>query len=166
MKVLLDNYNCTEKYNENEVEVEPYPRKLTCEKCGSELEYEKSDIRIGSLGCAYIDCPLCRYDNMLDDADAELTLTKNNVEFPTHFFHFSKETGAVDVCNNEEVKKYIHKAIEYFRKNKSEFNWYACTGNLFISVDRYDGDESYWVVVTNNYYDTHIPFEKEDYKTW
>ena len=30
-------------------------------------------------------------------------------------------------------------------------------------VQPYEGDENYWVIVTNNYYGTYIPFELEDY---
>ena len=161
MKVLKNNYK-----NEIDMKIEdkPYPRKLICESCHSELEYEKIDTRIGALGCVYIDCPLCGYDNMLLDEDEQgIDLTVNNIEFPTHFFHASKETGAVDVCNNKEVKECIHKAVNYFRENKDEYTWYTQYGNLFVQVYRYEGDENYWVLISNNYYDTYIPFESEDY---
>ena len=160
MKVLKNNYNKEETYTREDI-IE-YPRMLTCDTCSSELEYEENDIIIGSLGCGYVHCPCCGRNNLIDDYEG-IVLTKDNVEFPTHFFHTSKETGAVDCCNNEEVKKYIHEAIEYFRKNKNKYNWYCCTGNLFVAVWRYDGDESYWVAVTNNYYETYIEFEEEDY---
>ena len=159
MKVLVNRH----VKNNNEESV-TYPKKITCEKCNSELEYEKSDIVIGAYGCPHILCPLCNYDNLLYDEEEELILTKDNVKFPTHFSYTSKETGAVDVCNNTEIKSYINRAIAYFRKNKDEFCWYAATGNLIIFVCRYDGDENYWVVVADKHYDTYITFEKEDYK--
>lgn len=158
MKVLKNNYE-----NEKYVEQVSYPREMVCEHCGSELEYEESDIKIGAFGCAYVTCPLCNHQTFVDDTEKELTLTKDNVEFPTHFWHTSKETGAVDYCNNEEVKRCIHKAIDYFRKNKNEFYWFAATGNLNIDVTKYSGGESYEVIVTKDYYETSIPFEEEDY---
>lgn len=162
MKVLENNYS--NHVNDTNVEHVPsYPRKHICEKCRSKLEYEKSDIRVGALGAVYLDCPLCSYENMLEEHEDTITLTKDNVEYPIHFFHTSKENGAVDCCTNEEVKAYIIKAIDFFRKNKDEFVWYTATGNLHMSVWRYDGDEEYYVVVTNNYHSTHIPFENEDY---
>ena len=161
MKVLKDNFTDFERQIEKNVK--PYPRFHICEGCLSELEYEKSDLEFGYLGSMYLKCPLCGYDNMIVDNEDSITLTKNNVEFPTHFWHTSKETGAVDCCNNEEVKKAIHRAIDYFRNNKGEYNWFCATGNLYISVSRYDGDESYNIVVTNNYYETDIPFEPVDY---
>lgn len=164
MKVLKNNYN-DGKITAHVTEIRnQYPRKLTCDMCDSELEYEKSDIRFGEYGCAYIDCPLCGENNFLEDGENDITLTKYNVEFPTHFHHTSKETGAVDVCNNEMVKEYVCKAIDYFRKNKDEDNYGGhITGNFYISVDRYSEDEEYCVTVSNDFYETYIQFEKEDY---
>lgn len=155
MKILKNNYNT--------VFAEDIEKELICEMCESQLEYEESDITIGEYGCAVVTCPLCGYNNYLDDGERDMTLTANNVEYPTHFHHVSKETGAVDCCNNKEIKKYINKAIEYFRNNKDERYWFTCTGNLYIEVSRWEGDESYWVVVSNDYYDTYIPFEAADY---
>lgn len=162
MKVLVDNYKKND-YVEMNRRIESYPRKMVCECCNSELEYEESDIKIGAFGCAYIACPLCGSTNFVDDSEKELTLTVNNVEFPTHFWHTCKENGAVDCCNNEEIKKYIREGINYFRNNKDDYSWFTATGNLYIRVDRCDGDESYEVMVTNNYYETSIPFETTDY---
>lgn len=158
MKVLKDNYTINEVKNKQN-----YPRKIVCDNCGSELEYEKSDLYMGFLGSMYLDCPLCKRKNMVENNEGAITLTKDNVEFPVHFYHTSKENGAVDCCNNEEIKKYISEAIEFLRKNKEEYSWYCQTGNLYIHVFRYDGDREYYVVVTDSYYDTYIPFEKEDY---
>jgi hypothetical protein len=162
MKVLKDNYTKS-NIDETVENATLYPRKMICEHCGSELEYEKSDLRIGFLGCAHLDCPLCNGENMIEENENTITLTKNNVEFPTHFWHTSKETGAVDCFNNEEVKRCINNAIDFFRKNKNEYSWFCCYGNLYMEVRRWEGDENYEVVVSNNYYDTYIPFESEDY---
>lgn len=162
MKVLKDNFT-TSNINMAIEKTKPYPRKLVCDNCGSELEYDKSDLRIGFLGCANLDCPLCGRENMIDDSEEAITLTKDIVEFPTHFWHTSKETGAVDCCNDEKVKNAINKAINYFRKNKNEYHWFTATGNLYVDVTRYEGDESYEIMVTNNYYETSIPFEEIDY---
>lgn len=163
MKVLKDNYQKKSDEMPVKVEIKPYPRIWICEDCGSELEYEKSDLRMGVLGCMYLDCPCCGRDNMIEDNESTIILTVDNVEFPTHFFHTSKEDGAVDICNNEEVKNYIRRAIEYFRKNKEEFAWESGSGNLRVIVFRYDGDENYEIIVTKDYYETYIPFESEDY---
>lgn len=163
MRVLKNNYNenCIDNVGE---QIKPYPRKMFCEKCESELEYEKSDLKIGFLGCVYLDCPCCGYDNMLEENENTIILTKDNIEFPTHFWHTSASTGAKDCCNNLEVKENIQRAIEYFRKNKEDtYDWFVRYGNLYISVSRCNGDESYEVVVSNDYYTTSIPFEPTDY---
>lgn len=157
MKVLKDNYTAT-------VYVEKNNNKIVCEHCESELEYDNSDISIGTYGCAVVSCPLCGYKNYLDDGKYDINLTMHNVEFPTHFHYTSKETGAIDCLNNKEIKECICKAVEYFRRNKDENYWFTEFGNLYISVSRWEGDESYNVVVTGDYYETIISFEKEDYK--
>lgn len=162
MKVLKDNYNQTKQIIE-EIKND-YPRKLVCEGCESELEYEESDIKNGAFGCAAVSCPCCGHNNYIDDFEHELKLTVDNVEFPTHFSYTSAETGAVDICNNEEIKKYIREAINFFRRNKDESDWGGhITGNLFIRVRRWSGDEMYEIDVSNNFYSTEIPFEEADY---
>ena len=160
MKVLKDNYNKANTKIEEKINM--YPKEITCEYCGSVLSYEKADMREGFLGYMYIDCPLCGEEIILEDEE-HIVPTMKNIKFPTHFWHISKEDGAVDCCNNESVKEAICKGIEYFRKNKDEFNWFTATGNLYVDIHRYDGDEEYVVMVTNNYYETHIPFESTDY---
>ena len=142
----------------------PYPRKLVCENCESELEYDESDLRMGTYGCVYVDCPICGCDNMLDENEHSITLTVDNIEFPVHFHHTSLATGAKEACTNEEVKKCIRQAIDYFRENKEEYDYYTSYGNLYINVHRYSGDEEYDVLVTNDFYETFIPFESEDYE--
>lgn len=162
MRILENNYKQSDS-DKNTNNLKPYPRECICNDCGSKLEYDKSDIRIGALGAIYLDCPLCKYENMIYDNENTIDLTKDNVEFPVHFFHTSKENGAVDCCNEKNVKDSIKTAINFFRKNKDEFDWYTEMGNIHISVSRYDGDKEYYVVVTNDYYSTYIPFEDEDY---
>ena len=163
MKVLKNNYSIAETI-EYTKQIEPYPRKIVCEKCGSELEYEKTDLKMGVYGCMFVCCPLCGQDNMLEENENNITLTMNNIDYPTHFHHTSKETGAVDCCNNEEIKNYIRKAIDYFRRNKDEYDWGGhITGNLYIQVHRWSGDGQYEITVSNDFYSTEIPFEPEDY---
>ena len=159
MQVLKNNYN----NNNNEIIRKPI-KKLVCENCNSELAYEDNDVRVGALGLGYLDCPCCGYEIVLENSEKEINLTVDNVEFPTHFLHTSADTGAVDWCNNSTIKDAIYKAISFFRKNKDEGSWMTMYGNLCVCVFRFEGDEDYQVIVSNNYYETYIPFEKEDYK--
>ncbi len=163
MKVLKNNYKPEETNPINVKKVESYPRELTCESCFSEIEYEESDVRVGALGMAYLNCPCCGNENILENNEKTIKVTKDNLKFPNHFFHTSEETGAVNTFNEEYIKENIKKAITFFRENKDEFAWHTGTGNTSIFVYRYDGDETYYIVATNNYYDTYIDFENEDY---
>lgn len=163
MKVLKNNYNGNISPTIEDKKIEPYPRQIVCCECDSELEYEKSDLEMGVLGCMHLKCPLCGYNIMVEENEGSIVLNANNVEFPVHFFHSSAKTGAVDCCNNEEIRKNIKRAVEYFRKNKEEYNWNTEYGNLCFNVYRYEGDENYYVTVSENYYSTYIPFEPEDY---
>jgi hypothetical protein len=111
-----------------------------------------------------LDCPVCGEENMLEENENTIKLTKDNIEFPTHFWHFSKKAGAVDVLNNENVKGAIQKGISYLRKNKDEFAWFTSSGNTFVGIYNFKDDEEYMVVVSGDHYEASIPFEQEDYK--
>lgn len=161
MKVLKNNYNEVETVSNKTIE--PYPRHLICEECRSELEYEESDLRMGYLGCMYLDCPLCGYENFLDTNENNIDLTVDNIEFPTHFWHTSKETGALDVCDTYGIRQDIKRGIEYFRRNKDEFDWFTSSGNLYVNIHRYEGDEVYDITLSNDFYHVEIPFEDKDY---
>lgn len=88
---------------------------------------------------------------MLDGNENDIKITKDNVEFPTHFNYSSTENVAVKSCNNENIKKEINRAIEYFRQNKDKWHWYTSYGNMFILVNRLEGDEKYDIAVTDRY---------------
>lgn len=158
MKVLKNNFSGKPikevKYT--------YPRKIECDECKSELEYEKSDIEFGAYGCPEITCPLCGTKFVLEDED-EMVLTKENISFPNHFWHTCKETGAVELSNNK-IEEYIRQGINHFRENKDDYYWFTETGDSHVEVKRYDGDEVYNIFISKNYYETDIPFSKEDYK--
>ena len=34
----------------------------------------------------------------------------------------------------------------------------------FLIIFRYEGDEEYFILVTRDFYETDIPFEKDDYR--
>ena len=120
---------------------------------------------MGEYGSVYIDCPVCGESNMLVDNEHSIILTSDNIEFPVHFHHVSEENGAVDACSNEEIRTHLKSAINYFRKHKDEFEWGGwITGNLYLHVHRYNEEEEYKVIISNDFYDMEIPFEPEDYE--
>lgn len=58
----------------------------------------------------------------------------------------------------------LRKQLHIFRENKDEWNWYTSHSDLFLSVYRHPDDEDYFVLVTKDFYETYIPFEREDYE--
>jgi hypothetical protein len=156
VKVLKNN--CIESVKKNT------PEKITieCDKCGSELEITKEDTHIGWLGAAFVTCPCCGEDTMVEEMEG-ITLTKDNIEFPLHFIRTNKELRNVSEVASDSIIKEIKKGIEYFRKNKDAYDWYTSYGDLFISMYKYDEDKDYFVLVTKDFYETNIPFEAEDY---
>ena len=134
-----------------------------CFYCDSELEITKEDTHIGWLGAAHITCPCCGEESMVDEIDG-ITLTKDNLKFPVHFYRRTKGMRNIVETNSSEIIKDIKRGIEYFRTNKDEHSWYTSYGDLFLSVYRYPGDEEYFVMVAKDFYETYIPFEKEDYE--
>ena len=153
MKVIKNNYK---KRNYQ------FPLKIRCDDCNSELEVEENDCYIGWLGQYYCTCPCCGLTIMLDEPEG-ITLTKDNLEFPTHYHHPGED--AVDV-SPEEINKEVNRLITNLRNNKYEDDFgmlYTAGGNMFTFVKRYPGDKDYYVVVTKDFYDTHVPFEPEDY---
>ena len=138
-----------------------FPLTIECEKCGSQLEIDEEDIVIKVLGLPGVICPVCGKWTAVDELEDEysVNITKDNIEFPDHFFH---SVNGVDL-DKDEIKKYINDGIEWFRKNPEAFVYTTGTGNTGIMIQNYSGDEEYHAIVTKDYYDTFIPYEKEDY---
>ena len=157
MKVIKNNYK-----NTKNVQKDIFPLLIECENCESEFEIEKEDIYVGALGSYHIECPCCGHEIMLDKPDP-LIITKDNLKFPTHFFHTEKSLRNVKEVLPNEIIKEIKRGIEWFRENKDEDNWYTSYGDAFVNVYRYAGDEDYYVLVSKDFYETYIPFEREDY---
>ena len=155
MKIIRDCYNV-------EVENEPVSKQVECEHCSSVFEYESDDLQIGEFGCAYITCPCCGKRTWMDDEEG-LRLTENNVVFPKHFWHCSVSAGAVHITK-ENINKYIKEGVKYLREHKKEFAYYTGTGDTCVIVFRFSGDSEYQVIVTQDYYETIIPFRADDFE--
>ena len=160
IKVIQNNFN---QNNLNKiVEVKPKIVHTFCDHCDSELEVSEEDTHIGWLGAAFVKCPCCGQESMVDELDG-ITLTKDNIDYPVHFNRTNKDLrNAVEVQKNKVVEE-IQRGIDYFRTNKDESYWSTCHGDLFLIIFRYEDDEEYFVLVTRDFYETDILFEKEDY---
>lgn len=157
MKVIKNNTN-------NKLVETPKVLKIQCEHCRSELEITEDDAYVGWLGSKYITCPCCGEESLVIELDC-VTLTIDNIEFPTHFHRTSSVSGKAKEVNADSIKKEIRRGIEYLRQNKDQFEWYVNYGDLFLTIQKYPGDAEYWIIVTKDFYDTYIPFAYEDYET-
>ena len=159
MKVIKDNTGNNIKVEKKMLDV----LKIHCSECGSELEITKDDTHIGWLGAAFINCPCCGQESMVDVMDG-ITLTIDNIEFPVHFKRTVLGASKIKEVKATEIVKEIKRGVEHFRNSKDHSCWYTSYGDLFLVMFRYPGDEEYWVVVTKDFYEAYIPFEKEDYE--
>lgn len=159
MKILHNNFN---KNNSQPKLEKPKTIKVECDKCGSELEIVEEDTHIGWLGARFVTCPCCGEESMVDELDG-ITLTPENIQFPTHFTRINKNLKNVKEVKDEEIIDDVKRGILYLRTEKKEFCWYTASGDTFIVVFRYDGDEEYFVMVAKDFYETNIPFEGVDY---
>lgn len=161
MKILKDNSkNFDKKVKEENPNI--FPIKINCSECDSELEITEEDTHIGWMGARFVTCPCCGEESIVDELEG-ITLTKDNIEFPIHFNRTTKGMRQVVETNSDEIVKEIRKGIEYFRKNKNDFCWYVSYGDLFLIIFRFPGDKEYFIMVTKDFYETHIPFEEKDF---
>lgn len=137
---------------------QPFPMRVTCYNCETELEIEEQDTHVGYPGAMYFTCPVCGEESMIDELDG-IILTKDNIEFPQHFYYFG---NGVDLTS-EEIRKYINDAINFFRNNPDNFCYTTGSGNTGILVQNFSGDHEYHVVVTKDFYETEIPYTAKDY---
>jgi hypothetical protein len=163
IKIIENNYKKENPKQNNENIDENLPIQITCEHCNSKLEITKDNTHIGWLGARFITCPCCRQEAMIEELDG-ITLTIDNLEFPVHFLRTNKDERNVKEVDTEEIIKDIKRGIEYFRNNKDEYYWFATYGDLFLIIFRYGGDEEYYIMVTKDFYEIELPFEKADYK--
>lgn len=159
MKIIKNNIRNRNTQLGNDIDT----LSVYCSECGSELEITKSDMHIGWLGAVYVNCPCCGRESAVDELDG-ITLTAENIKFPKHFIRTNKDLRHVRAVDDTEIERAIKCGINYFRESKDDFLWYTSYGDLLLFVLRYPGDKEYTVFVTKDFYETSIPFEKEDYE--
>lgn len=144
IRVIKDNYN-TQDPEQQRFEV-------FCHECRSELEISKEDTHIGWLGARFVTCPCCGNESMVEELDG-ITLTKDNLQFPNHFL----KTQGLEIDNSKIITE-IQRMIKGLRRSKEPY----CSiefDNVCIIVFRHEDDEDYHIIVTQDYYETSIPFE-------
>lgn len=159
IKVIQNNFNQSEL---NKKEGMPLTVHTFCDYCDSELEVSKEDTHIGWLGAAYVTCPCCKRETMVDELDG-ITLTKANVEFPVHFRRTNKDMDGVIEIDKYKITEDVRKGLDYLKNNKDDPYWFTCRGDSFVKVFRNEEDDEYVVFVAKDFYLTEIEFQEEDY---
>lgn len=133
---------------------------VVCEHCGSEFEVDESedDIKIGQLGLKYIVCPCCGKDCYGDCEElGEITLTKDNINYPQHFCDFGKGVDISDSEITKDIKKMITKLETVKEEDDNNLNFIS-HGNTFILVQKDFDDNCYNIVVAKNYRECNVDF--------
>lgn len=161
MKIIKHN-------SDNKSSTISFPIKVTCEHCGSIIELEsEDDFHEGYHGMMFFKCPCCCKESYIDYPDIDKKVTIDNLNFPDNFWHFDSTDGETVHVQDEDVAEYIKNGILKLREHRFDDDYgdmfYTGSGDTLVYIKRYPGDEEYMVCVAQNYYQTEIPFELEDY---
>lgn len=132
-----------------------YPKRIKCNNCGSELEYEKEDIYEDFVSC-YIKCPICKEKIILDNIDrSDIILNENNLNFPVHYFHNKNSVKISD----KEINCHVRNCIKILKENP-ELNYdFVGTGDTMIFVFKENEDEEYYIYIGKNGYEAYVPIK-------
>ena len=125
--------------------------RVECEWCKALLEYEPEDLEYKELGCAYVKCPLCHKESMVDE---EINLTPENIEFPKHFHHFHQSVEGAKHISIGEIYNQVRLGMQYLKNNPNEYLWYTMTGDTLIWVSTEDESDMYDFGFTQDFYET------------
>ena len=125
-------------------------RIVRCENCDTKIQYEKEDIKYGEFGFSYLKCPVCNKNIILDNEE-DLKLNFNNIEYPTHFYHFDGKRG-VEI-DNKQINIWIKELLNRIKKENKNYDFMG-SGNTMVFIIK---DKSgYNMFVCPNYYEGHI----------
>lgn len=131
-----------------------YPRRVICSDCGSELEYEDSDVLTGPFGCDIISCPVCR--TTINVERCAPTLTIQNIKYPRDFSDMAE--GAVDIPN-EKIQEWMQECLVSLAEDPDSLSGYTfiTSGNSIVFAFKFE--DAYQVYVAKNYSYATIPLD-------
>lgn len=128
-------------------------RIVRCEDCDTKIQYEEEDIKYGKFGIPYLKCPVCNKNINLQDEEI-LNLNFENIEYPTHFYHFDGKKG-VEI-DNKQINIWIKELLNRIKEENKIYD-FMCSGNTMVFIIK---DKSgYDMFVCPNYYEGHIFYE-------
>lgn len=146
MEVITNNY-----------QKDIFPLIHQCDHCGSTLKIDSEDVKYGYLGCGYVVCGACGNKTYLGNEGISVDIDENNINFPDHYYHFSVNTGAIELSNGE-IRSYIKDGVKYFQLNPDSFCYVTGSGDTKIFMLNYREDEELSITVCKDFYECEIPF--------
>lgn len=137
--------------NQKPIADNEFPKRIKCDNCQAELEYDKDDVFIGEWGMKYVHCPCCNENTPVDE-DRHMPIT-----WPTTFWHTSKEK--TKEIEGEQVSDFV----EEVKKNLSSCKpgeW-SMIGTGDCLVFGYKTEEEIEIIVTKDYYSDFIDLSKD-----
>ena len=129
-----------------------FPIKTKCEYYNAELEVDKEDVHIGEYGLYEYICPCCNIKNTIDDG---IDLTKDNLQFPIHYYSFNDGKDISD----EKINKWVKECIEKLEEDKESYISWTGTGNTKVFVQKFEEDNEYSITICKGYYEVEIPIK-------
>ena len=128
----------------NEVETSEYPKRIVCDHCGAELEYDKDDEYIGQWGMRCVTCPECMRDVFVSD---------HRVEPPKWYATFDHvDSATAKELKNEDIQEYIDNCYKYLMNEAKQGDFYMTgSGDTMVFGVRYE--DTVDLYVTRDYYE-------------
>ena len=137
--------------NQKTITDKDFPKRIKCDNCQAELEYDKDDVFIGEWGMKYIHCPCCE-ENIPVSEDRYMPIT-----WPTTFQHTSKE-NAVEI-DGERVSDYVEEIKKKLMSSEPGDYTMISTGDCFVFG--YKTEEEIEIIVTKDYYSDFIDLNED-----
>ena len=129
----------------NEVETSEYPKRIVCDHCGAELEYDKDDEFIGLWGMKCITCPECNEDCFVSDHRVEPPNWK------TTFDHTNSDSAVA--IDDEEIQEYIDKCYAKLTSDEWKPGDHCLMGSGDTMIFGVKYEDEIRVFVTRDYYE-------------
>lgn len=130
--------------NRNETKEADYPKRIICDHCGAELEYDKDDEFIGQWGIRVVCCPECMGDVFVSDHRIEPPNWKAT------FDHINSATAKE--LKNEEIQEYIDNCYKFLMNEAKPGDSYMTgSGDTMVFGFRYE--DTVDLYVTRDFYE-------------
>lgn len=127
------------------IEKSEYPKRIVCDHCGAELEYDADDEFVGRWGMKSITCPEC---------EEEIFVSEHRVEPPcwrASFDHINTKNATY--VEDSRIQDFIDECYKYLMSDKVSSGNFYMTGSGDILVFGVRTEDTIEVYVTRDYYE-------------